>query len=83
MIHPLLVATDGYLPGATTLSIAVNGYLGGGAVVAIPEYRGGGQRGDVWDLQDLAQERRRQFLMREDEEIFEMILQFIMSEVSE
>lgn len=49
----------------------------------VPEYRGGGQHGDVWDLQDLALERRREFLMKEDEEIFEMILQFILSEVSE
>lgn len=84
MINPLLVATDGYFPAATTLSIAVRGYLGGGAIpLPVQEYRGGGQRGDVWDLQDLAEERRREFLIKEDEEIFEMILQFLISGVTD
>lgn len=70
MINPLLVATDGYVPGATTLSIAVNGYLGGGAIVEKPEYRGGGQRGGAWDREKFEDD----LLIREDEELLEIII---------
>jgi len=85
MIRPIQTATDGLIFARFPLSIAIRGLLARAVVIgeAVSEYRGGGMRGDVWDLQDLAQERRRQFLIREDEEIFEMILQFIISGVSD
>jgi hypothetical protein len=77
MINPLLVATDGYLPGPTTLSIAVNGYLGAGVIVEKPEYRGGGQRGDAWDLEKFEED----LLIREDEELLEIIIMALTSGV--
>lgn len=78
MINPLLVATDGYLPNPTPLSIAVRGYLGAGAVIVKkPEYRGGGQRGDAWDL-DIFEE---DLLIREDEELLEIIIMALTSGV--
>jgi hypothetical protein len=79
MINPLLVATDGYLPNPTPLSIAVRGYLGGGAIIVEKpeEYRGGGQRGDAWDLEIFEED----LLIREDEELLEIIIMALTSGV--
>lgn len=79
MINPLLVATDGYLPGATPLSIAVRGYLNIVSGIVRLEYRGGGQRGDAWDITIEDEHLRR--ILKEDDELFEMIIEVIMSGV--
>lgn len=81
MIDPLLVATDGYLSfsGSTTLSIATRGYLGAGEVIEEPaaEYHGGGMRGDAWDLEKFEDD----LLIREDEELLEIIIMVLTSGV--
>jgi hypothetical protein len=46
-----------------------------------PEYRGGGQLGGVWDLQDLLREKGREYYKKEDEEMLEILIQVLTSGV--
>jgi hypothetical protein len=48
----------------------------------IAEYHGGGQRGDVWDLQDeMMKIQRRELQKLEDEELLEIIIMALTSGV--
>ena len=80
MIRPIQAVSDGLIFARSPLSIAVRGLLAGvGAVPTVLEYHGGGMRGGAWD--ELEYDRIRRRILREDEEMLEMILQSIISGV--
>ena len=80
MIRPIQTATDGLIFARSPLSIAVRGLLAGaGALPTVLEYHGGGMRGGAWD--ELEYERIRRRILREDEEMLEIIIQAILSGV--
>jgi hypothetical protein len=80
MIRPIQAVTDGLLFARSPLSIAVRGLLAAaGALPTVLEYHGGGMSGGAWD--ELEYERIRRKILREDEEMLEIIIQAILSGV--
>ena len=73
-----MILTRGLGPSST---IITRGYLGVAVIIEKPEpdleYRGGGQRGDAWDLEKFEDD----YLIREDEELLEIIIMALTSGV--